>query len=299
LNAERRLGLRVVGLVRHLGRARERFASYAGRDDLQLVEHDAGTPWRPAGPVDWVVHAASPASPKHYLTDPVGTITPNVAGTDHLLALAHWANAKGFLLFSSGEVYGPTPARVPTGEDGYGPVDPLDVRSPYAEGKRAAEALCAAWHRQHGVPAVIVRPFHTYGPGMRLDDGRVFADFVRDVVARRNLRLASAGTATRSFTYLADATLGYWTVLLKGQPGTAYNVADDGGELSVRALAELLVSLYPERNLRVEFGGETAAGAAVSKLQRSCPDVTRLRSLGWSPAVSVADGFRRTVRYYE
>jgi UDP-glucuronate decarboxylase len=149
------------------------------------------------------------------------------------------------------------------------------------------------------VPAVIVRPFHTYGPGMRLDDGRVFADFVRDVVARRNLRLSSTGTATRAFTYLADATLGYWTVLLKGRPGTAYNVADEKGEMSIADLARLLVSLYPDRNLSVEFGGPATAGAATSKLQRSCPDVSRLRGLGWAPAVTVADGFRRTIRYYE
>ena len=291
--------VRVVGLVRNLARARERFAAYAGRDDLTLIEHDAAEPWTPAGPVDWLVHAASPASPKLYLTDPVGTIAPNVSGTRHLLEVARRSEVRGFLLFSSGEVYGPNPAKVPTGEGDYGPVDPLDARSPYAEGKRAAEALCAAYHRQYGLPAVIVRPFHTYGPGMRLDDGRVFADFVRDIVARRDLTLASDGRATRAFTYLSDATIAYWTVLLTGEPGTAYNVADDGGELSIADLARLLVSLYPERNLRVAFGPPPAAAAAVSKLARSCPDVARLRALGWSPGVTVAEGFRRTVRYYE
>lgn len=291
--------VRVVGLVRNLARARERFAAYAGRDDLQLVEHDVSRPWSPVGPVDWVVHAASPASPKFYLSDPVGTIAPNVTGTRHLLELARESGSRGFLLFSSGEVYGPTPARVPTGEGDYGPVDPLDARSPYAEGKRAAEALCVAYHRQYGVPAVVVRPFHTYGPGMRLDDGRVFADFVRDLVARKNLTLASDGRATRAFTYLADATLGYWTVLLRGEPGRAYNVADDGGELAVGDLAQLLVGLYPDRNLAVEFGPPPADPSAVSKLARSCPDVTRLRALGWVPTVDVAEGFRRTVRFYE
>ena len=291
--------VRVVGLVRNLPRARERFAAYAGCDALQLVEHDAATPYAPRGPVDYIIHAASPASPKLYVTDPVGTIAPNVVGTHHLLDLAHRSKSRGFLLFSSGEVYGPNPAKVPTGEGDYGPVDPLDVRSPYAEGKRAAEALCAAWHRQRGVPAVVARPFHTYGPGMRLDDGRVFADFVRDIVARKNLTLASDGRATRAFTYLSDAVLGYWTVLLNGAPGAAYNVADDGGELSIADLANLLVSLYPGRGLSVEFGPPPADASAVSKLIRSCPDVSRLRALGWVPSVNVAEGFRRTVRYYE
>ncbi len=292
--------VRVVGLVRSLERAKKRFAEYSGRDDLRLVEHDVGLPWQADCPVDWIIHAASAASPKFYLPDPVGTLAPNVIGTDHLLSLARRAQSRGFLLFSSSEVYGPVPARIPTGEDDYGPVDPLNARSCYAEGKRAAESLCFAWFTQHGIPASIVRPFHTYGPGMSLEDGRVFADFVRDICQRRNLRLNSAGTDTRAFTYLADATVAYWTVLLRGRRGTAYNVANDEGELAIVELARLLVSLFPERNLQVEtFFPGGPQSPEVRKLVRSAPDVFRLRSLGWQPRTSVADGFLRTVRYFE
>lgn len=290
----------VIGLVRSLSRARARFAAHVDRTDLELIEHDITLPWTTNHCADWIIHAASPASPKNYLADPVGTITPNVSGTIYLLELARKQETRGLLLFSSGEVYGPTPARVPTGEGDYGPVDPLDVRGCYAEGKRAAEALCAAWHRQYTVPTVIVRPFHTYGPGMRLDDGRVFADFIRDIVAHRNIRLSSDGTATRAFTYLADATLGYWTVLLRGERGAAYNVADDGGELSVKELAQKLAGMYSERGLVVDFAEKPITErAAASQLQRSLPDVTRLRQIGWKPTTDIETGFRRTVRYFE
>ncbi|MGL6096420.1 MAG: NAD-dependent epimerase/dehydratase family protein, partial [Fimbriiglobus sp.] len=291
---------RVVGLVRNLPRAVVRFQAHAGRPDLELVEHDVTAPFRHSGPVDWVVHAASPATPREYLADPVGTIAPNTAGTHFLLELAAEKRSAGFLYFSSGEVYGPNPARVPTAEADYGPVDPLDVRSVYAEGKRAGETLCGAWARGRNVPAVIVRPFHTYGPGMRLDDGRVFADFVRDIITGRPLTLNSAGTATRAFTYLADATAGFFTALLTGTPGSAYNVANDAGELSIRGLADLLVTTFADRGLTVTRSDPAAAvQATVSQLQRSCPDVSRLRGLGWAPAVGVAEGFTRTVRAVE
>lgn len=300
LNDSRRANVRVVGLVRSVKRAADRFAVHAGRTDLTLVEHDASQPYPTAGPVDWIVHAASPATPSSYLADPVGTVAPNVAGTHHLLTLARDKQSAGFLFFSSGEVYGPTPARVPTAESDYGPVDPLDVRSVYAEGKRAGETLCAAFARQYGVRATVVRPFHTFGPGMRLDDGRVFADFVRDICDRRDIVMKSAGLATRAFTYLADATAGFFTVLLKGEPGAAYNVANDGGELSIAGLADLLAATFADRGIAVRRAEPTAAELAVtSKLQRSCPDVSRLRALGWVPETSVADGFVRTVRSCE
>jgi nucleoside-diphosphate-sugar epimerase len=149
---------------------------------------------------------------------------------------------------------------------------------------------------QHGVPARIVRPFHTYGPGLRLDDGRVFADFVADVLARRPIALRSSGTATRSFCYLADTVAGFFSVLLRGQNAVAYNVGDDRGEVSIRDLADLLVATFPERGLSVRNEARPADDSYLpSSVERSCPDISRVRSLGWQPSTSLADGFRRTV----
>ena len=291
---------RVVGLVRNLERARTRFAGYAGRQDLDLIEHDVTRAPQKLPDPDLIIHAASQASPRFYRTDPVGTIMANTAGTEHMLRLAVETNASGFLFFSSGDVYGPTPARTPTAEKDYGPLDCLDLRSCYGESKRLGENLCVAFHHQHGVPAKVVRPFHTYGPGMRLDDGRVFADFIADVVQHRPIVLKSDGTATRAFCYLADATAGFFTVLLGGQAGQAYNVGNDAAEYSISQLADLLASLFPERGLSVVRQSRSSDDPYVpSPLTRSCPDISLARSLGWNPQTKPADGFFRTIRTFE
>ena len=290
----------VIGLVRNLKRARERFRAYEGRADLDLLEHDIARPLPEIKAADFIVHAASQASPKFYRSDPVGTIAANTAGTEHLLRLAHARQAKSFLYFSSGEVYGPAPPRVPTAESDYGPLDCLNVRSCYAESKRLGETLCVAWKEQFGVPAVMVRPFHTYGPGMRLDDGRVFADFVNDIVQRRPIVLKSEGRATRAFCYLADATSGFFRVLLHGRPGQAYNIGNDQAECRISDLADLLVGIFPERGLAVVRKARNVDDPYLpSAAERSCPDITLARQLGWQPTTSLTEGFRRTVRSFE
>lgn len=292
---------KVIAIVHNIYRAAKRFKAYLGRADLDLIEHDVSSPWDTTAPVNWLIHAASPASPKNYLADPIGTISANIFGTHYLLDFACRKKVKGFLFFSSGDIYGPKPSRIPTGEEDYGPLDPLDVRSCYAEGKRAAEALCLAWHRQHGSPIYIVRPFHTYGPGMNLDDGRIFTDIIRDVCNWRNIRLTSDGSSTRSFAYLADATIGFWTVLLRGKVGTAYNVANDNGEISILDLGRLLVSLYPERKLQLEVNCARVdlSYSSISEIKRSRPDISRIRSLNWEPTTNVSDGFQRTIASFE
>ena len=173
------------------------------------------------------------------------------------------------------------------------------MRACYAESKRVAETMCVAYAAQHGVGAKIVRPFHTYGPGMDLSDGRVFADFVADIVAHRNIAVQSDGLAMRPFCYLADATAGFLTVLLRGEAGVAYNVGNPDAEISIGSLADLLVSLFPERDLRVIREAPPAGGYLQSAVARSTPDIDRIARLGWQPWTSLADGFRRTVESFE
>ena len=291
---------RVLGLVRDAGRANARFADHAGRRDFELVVQDVCAPPRVHEQVHVVIHAASQASPRYYASDPVGTALPNVVGTHQLLEFARSQGVEAFLYFSSSEVYGEIPAeRQPIAESALGTLDPMNVRSCYGESKRMGETLCVSYWKQYGVPVKVVRPFHTYGPGMRLDDGRVFADFVASVVARRPLVLKSDGSARRAFCYLSDATAGFLMAMLLGEPGTAYNVGNEHAELSIRELAELLVAGFPDRALRVEHGAAPAAGYVPSTVSRSCPDTARLRTLGWRPTTQALEGFRRTVRSFE
>nr|ABH03015.1 SpaW [Spirochaeta aurantia] len=292
-------GVKVIGVVRRLPRARERFAELLGDPALELIEGDVAT-WIPTMPVDYVIHAASQASPKYYGADPVGTILPNVLGTHRLLEHCAHNPVSGFLFFSSGEVYGQVDdARMPMDETCYGFLDPMAVRSCYGESKRLGETLCVSYWHQYGVAAKVVRPFHTYGPGMDLADGRSFADFVAAIVRRKNIELKSDGTAQRPFCYLADAIRGFFLVLVRGESGKAYNVGNPHAEISIGQLAELMVGLYPELGLRVDrIGDRQPTGYLKSPIARNCPDIRRIEALGWHPQIGLEEGFRRTVESF-
>lgn len=287
--------IRVIALVRDTEKARKRFSAFASRPDLEIWQADISRPLDYPGQIDIVIHAASQASPKYYGTDPVGTLSANVLGTYHLLELAAEKQVSRFLYFSSSEVYGipPDPSRIR--EDQYGPVDPTQVRSCYAESKRMGETICVSFMAQKKVPVFLVRPFHTYGPGLKLDDGRVFADFIASIVQRRDISMNSDGAAVRSFCYLADATIGFFTVLLKGSPGLAYNVGNPECSVSIKELAQTLVGLYPELGLKAVFRAPESSGYLASGFQQLCPDISRINALGWKPETDIPAGFRKTV----
>ncbi len=294
------LGIRVVALVRDEASARARFAHYEGRADLSLLVQDVTAPLALTERVDIVVHAASNASPRLYGSQPVETLLPNIVGTHHLLEYCRRAEVEKFMFFSSGEVYGEVgAAHIPTAETAYGLVDPAKLRSCYAESKRMGETMCVAWSHEYGVETRIVRPFHTYGPGMRLDDGRVFADFVSDIVASRDIVLRGDGTARRAFCYIADATEGFFTVLLKGDNALPYNVGNEDAEVSIGELADVLALTFSDRGIRVvSEARDTSGGYMESTISRNAPDTSRLRHLGWKPTTTIVDGFTRTVRSF-
>lgn len=282
---------RVVGVARNAENAARRFAHHGKRPDLEIIGQDICEPLTVPGPVDLVIHAASQASPKYYGSDPAGTLGPNVLGTHHLLTLARDKKAQCFLFFSTSEVYGQVKDEIR--ESDFGSLDPASVRACYAESKRMGETMCVAWWSQYGVPAKIVRPFHTYGPGMPLGDGRAHSDFVADVANGRNITLHSDGSARRAFCYVADAVAGFFTVLLLGAPGAAYNVGNPHAEISMIELARLLAA---ERGLAVTVDAESRpAGYLPSAIHRVLPCIEKIQALGWRPTTSLTEGFRRTV----
>jgi len=289
----------VIALVRSEERARERLARYAGRPDLEIVVQNVSDPLAISTHLDFIIHAASQASPLYYRTDPVGTLLPNVLGTYRLLEAARECGCRGFLFFSSGEIYGAArdnAAAIREHEGGY--LDPADLRSCYGESKRMGETMCVSWASQFGVPTRMVRPFHTYGPGMRLDDGRVFADFVRDILKGGPIVLHSDGRARRSFCYLADAVAGFFTVLLKGEIGQAYNVANPDGECSIGELADRLANIYNVEGVYVERRARGESNYLSSPIGGSRPSIEKLKALGWEARTTIEEGFQRTVRSY-
>ncbi|MSR76800.1 MAG: NAD-dependent epimerase/dehydratase family protein [Candidatus Omnitrophica bacterium] len=293
--------VQIFALARNKMKVLDRFQNYGKRPDLNFLIQDVCLPIIDEGTrFDFVIHAASLASPKFYGVDPVGTILANTVGTANLLALAEKHKSEAFLFFSSAEVYGDISSdRMPIREDCFGPLDPLLIRSCYAEGKRAGENMCISWSQQYGLPVKIIRPFHTYGPGMSLDDGRVFADFVSDIVHGRNIQMTSDGSAVRAFCYLADAVVGFFMVLLKGSPAQAYNIGNDLCKTSIVELAELLIGIFPEKRLKVvPSKAVNSPGYIKSKISVSVPDTCKIRALGWSPSYSLKEGFARTIRSF-
>jgi len=291
----------VIGIVRNVAKAALQLADLGDDPYLELQQHDLARSSPPdIRTCSYILHAASQASPKHYGTDPVGTLLPNAIGTLALLqALQTSSRPLGFLFVSSSEVYGSLSNNVPLSESSYGGLDPTVVRTCYAEGKRFGEALCTAWFHQYRLPTYIVRPFHTYGPGLQQDDGRVFADFAFNVIRGENIVMTSDGSARRAFCYVSDAIAGFFTVLLRGDAATAYNVANSTADLSLIELAELLTNLYPEKKLLVERR-ELPSGCAYvpSRLSSVLPDTSRLSALGWRAGIDPATGFHRMIEAY-
>lgn len=297
LYLNRRFGLNVTvtALVRSYDNFARRFASYLDDNHLQVLVQDVTEPVVLSQPHHFIIHAASNASPKYFGQDPVGTIKANVMGTMQLLDLARQHPVEAFLYFSSGEVCG-SGSQIPTGESDYGYLDPTDVRSCYAESKRIGENMCACWYQQFQVPTKIVRPSHTFGPGMRLDDGRVFSDFVASIVQHQPLLIKSDGKASRAFCYVSDATIGYFLAMVKGEGGTPYNVGNDLAEYSVNALADMLVDTFADEQVSIHRQHQhTISSYLPSPFSRCCPEISRIKALGWRPQVSVAQGFQRTV----
>jgi len=291
--------VRVSGLVRNIAKARARFGGIGEREGLTLVEGDVTT-FRSTETYEYVIHAASQASPKYYGSDPVGTFLPNVVGTHHLLEHCRVTGVRKFLFFSSSEVYGEfPPEKSQIGEMDFGPLNPALVRSCYGEGKRAGETLCMAYHHQFRIPVTIVRPFHTYGPGMSLTDGRIFAEVVAAVVEKRDIVLNSDGSALRAFCYLSDAVRAFFLALFHGQSGMTYNVGNPNAEVSIKDLAERVAGLYPERGVKVRVKADAnEAGYLRSAVSRNRPDIARMTALGWQPGIGIEAGFRRTIEWY-
>jgi nucleoside-diphosphate-sugar epimerase len=297
---ENSIPVNIIGIARNQEHASARFFRYLEKDHFKLMIQDVCEPIGIEEPINYVIHAASQASPKYFSKDPCGTLLPNVSGTYNLLELSRTKQIEAFLFISSGEVYGEfSKDRVSIRENDYGPLDPTNIRSCYAESKRMGETMCRSWQHQFGVPIKIARLSHTYGPGMRLDDGRVFADFVSDIVNKRDIVLKSDGTAKRPFCYIADTVSGIFTVLLKGLIGHAYNVGSVN-EISILDLANLLIELFPEDNLKViKDITDISSDYSRSNVLQGHFDISKMNALGWDPIYSLEEGFKRTVSSYK
>jgi dTDP-glucose 4,6-dehydratase len=257
--------------------------------DFVLVKHDVTNYIALEGPLDFIFHFASPASPIDYLRVPIQTLKVGSLGTHNALGLAKAKNAR-FLLASTSEVYG-DPLVHPQREDYWGNVNPVGPRGVYDEAKRFSEAMTMAYHRVHGVQTRIVRIFNTYGPRMRVEDGRAIPAFLSQALRNEDVTVFGDGSQTRSLCYVSDLVDGIYR-LMQSEESNPVNIGNPS-EMTIRQLAEAIIKLTGSRSRIV------TRPLPVDDPRVRQPDITRARTLlGWEPKVPLEDGLRRTLDYF-
>ena len=299
LNDIMHLNIQVVGLVRNQKKAEKGFSEISSRKDFSLCVQDICHPIAYDGAVDFVVHAASPTAPSMFREHPVEVIKANTLGTLHVLEFAQ-KNGAEVMLLSTREIYGKCPERCEfVTEDEFGSLVPTDVRSCYPESKRLAENLCVSYAHEYGVSIKIARIAHTYGPGMPLGDGRVLSDFLLNVINSEPIVLNSDGSTVLALTYLSDTIAGLVRLLLR-RGAQVRNISSDRCVISVRELAEKLCQMFPERKMSVCYQ-KILSSQKEGYLQYKVPFLSsqKIYEEGWNPSVTVEEGIKRTVLYYE
>lgn len=286
-------GHQVVGMDNLVTGTTRNIEHLAGNDSFRFIKHDVTEYIYLEGHLDAVLHLASLPSPVDYLQQPIKTLKVGALGTHKALGLARAKGAR-FLLASTSEVYG-DPQVHPQSEGYWGNVNPVGPRGVYDESKRFAEALTMAYRRTHGLDTRIARIFNTYGPRMRLDDGRVVPNFVSQALRGEPLTVYDDGTRTRSFCYISDLIEGLYRLLLSDvtEPVNLGNPQ----EMRIIDFARLILELSGSRS-EIRFVRPKDERTADDP-NRRCPDITRARTLlGWQPVVPVEEGLRLTIAWF-
>jgi dTDP-glucose 4,6-dehydratase len=263
--------------------------SHLANRDFAFIKHDVTNYIYIDGPVDFVLHWASPASPIDYLLLPIPTLKVGALGTHKALGLAKAKGAR-FVIASTSEVYG-DPLEHPQKETYWGNVNPVGPRGVYDEAKRFAEAMTMAYHRYHGLDTKIVRIFNTYGPRMRLNDGRAVPAFMSQVLQNQDVTVFGDGSQTRSFTYITDLVDGIIRLMLSSE-NDPVNIGNPV-EMTIKQIAEAIIKMTGSKS-RIVY-----RPLPTDDPKQRRPDITRARTLlGWEPKVQLEEGLVKTIEYF-
>ncbi len=285
----------IYALGRNEAKAKEKFSTYWDNPLFHFVQADINQPLDlKLSNIDYVFHAASNTHPVAYATDPIGTITANVLGTYHLLEFASSHQCQRFILASSNEIYGENRGDVELfSEDYCGYIDSNTLRAGYPESKRCAEALCQAYMKQKELDVVVARFTRSYGPSLLKSDTKALSQFIRNGLHHEDIVLKSEGMQYYSYTYVADAISGLFTILMLGQSGEAYNIASEKSDIMLKDLANVIASLS---KTKVVFElPDAIESAGFSKATKARLDSSKLQALGWQAHYSIEDGMKRTL----
>lgn len=277
---------------RNEDRAKGLFGAFWDSQDFAFVRLDVSVPLDMDVRFDYIIDAASNASPNFFAEYPVEVIQSNVLGVSNLIRYGLLHGMKRFLYVSSGEVYGQGDGRVFT-EDYSGYVDCMHPRSCYPSSKRAAETLCVSYASEYGADVVIVRPCHIYGPNYTESDNRVYAQFLRNALRGEDIILKSDGLQYRSWCYVVDCARALLFVLLKGKSCEAYNIADPNSNISIRELAHLVAKTVG-RNVVFQVP-EVQEAKMFNPVVKSVYSIEKMRALGWSPRASIEQRIKEIV----
>lgn len=273
-------------------RARLRFNDFADDKAFHFVRYDVMQPLQCDVRFDYIIHAASNASPNFFAKSPVEVIKSNIFGVANLMEYGLSHGMKRFLYVSSGEVYGEGDGRVFT-EDYSGYVNCATPRACYPSSKRAAETLCVSYAAEYGADIVIARPCHIYGPHFTEQDNRVYAQFIRNVLSDKDIVMKSTGEQFRSWCYVVDCVSGLLHVLLKGTSGEAYNIADDKSNISIRELAETIATISGRKVVIDQPDVDEKIG--YNPVTKSVFSTEKLECLGWRPCCGIKSGIAHTI----
>lgn len=293
LNRRFQYNVTILALVRSRQKAEEVFGELLHDSNLRLVVGDVLQLPDITGAIDYIIHGASITSSRQFVEQPVETILTAINGTNNVLQLARSKTVSGMVYLSSLEVYGTIHSDKPVGEDEYGMIDPLSVRSSYSESKRMAENLCCSYAAEYDVPVRIARLTQTFGAGVSYEDNRVFAQFARSVIEQNNIVLHTKGSTVRNYCYTSDAVRALFYILLRGTAGDAYNVANKDTGISIADMAELTARMGSNTNLVFELDHTGKFG--YNPDMKICLDTGKLNRLGWSAEVELPEMFRRLI----
>ena len=287
----------IYAMTRNVQKAKMRFEKWQSSKYLNIIEQDVNSPIVISNTqhIRYILHMASNTHPLQYSIDPIGTILTNVIGLKNMLDFSKSIGANRFLFASSNEIYGENRGDIEFFDESYcGYINSNTLRAGYPESKRCGEALCQAYITQEGLDIVIARLTRSYGPTMLQSDSKAISQFIKKGVAREDIVLKSEGKQFYSYTYVADAVSGILTILLKGNSGEAYNIADEKSDISLKNLATLIATyagtkvVYEIPSSVERNGYSTATKARLSG--------NKLKQLGWEPKYDISEGIYRTLQ---
>lgn len=294
VSREKKLSLRLIAPVRNMTAAQELFRDDAER--IRFIQGDITTVDLSGSTPDYIIHCASQTSSQAFLNEPVETIRVTTEGTRHMLEYARGIkNLKRFIYLSTMEVYGTPQTDDPIMETSPMYMDTMNARASYPVSKRLTETLCVAYMKEYGVPVNVLRLTQTFGPGVKYDDGRVFAEFARCAIEKRDIILKTKGETKRSYLYTEDAADAILTILRNGIPGEAYNVANPDTYCSIYEMANLIADRICGKQIKVQILEQDLSTTGYAPVLHMNLDTKKLEALGWKAKTGLEEMYRSMI----